>query len=42
MLLEKKGPVEVKRLVEDPAGDWNELFAEAEVFKRITKERGGR
>ena len=36
--MEKKGPAEVKRLLEDPATPWNDLFAEAKVFKRITKE----
>jgi hypothetical protein len=36
--MEKKGPAEVKRLLEDPSTQWNELFVEAKVFKQITKE----
>lgn len=36
--MEKKGAAEVKRLLEDPATQWNDLFVEAKVFKRITKE----
>ena len=36
--MEKKGPTEVKRLLEDPGTNWDELFADAKVFKRITKE----
>jgi hypothetical protein len=36
--VEKKGPAEVKRLLEDPATQWNDLFADAKAFMRITKE----
>ncbi len=36
--MEKKGPAEVKRLLEDPGTNWDKLFVEAKVFKRISKE----
>jgi hypothetical protein len=36
--LEKKGPAAVRKLLEDPASDWNELFVEPVTFERITKK----
>ncbi len=36
--LEKKAPAELRKMIEDPGSDWNELFVEAKVFKRISKE----
>jgi hypothetical protein len=36
--VEKKGPAEVKRLLEDPATQWSDLLADAKAFMRITKE----
>ena len=36
--LEKKAPAELRKMIENPAGDWNEFFVEAKVFKRVSKE----
>ena len=36
--LKKKSPADLRRMIEDPGGDWNALFVEPKVFKRISKE----
>ncbi len=33
--VKEKGPAEVKRLLEDPATDWNKLFGEASVYRKL-------
>lgn len=33
--VKEKGPAEVKRLLEAPGTDWNNLFGDAMVFKRL-------
>jgi hypothetical protein len=33
--VKEKGPTEVKQLLEDPATDWNKLFGEASVYRKL-------
>lgn len=33
--VKEKGPAEVKLLIEDPAMDWNKLFNEASVYRKL-------
>lgn len=36
--VKEKGPAEVKRLLEAPATDWNKLFGEASVYRKLKDE----
>jgi len=33
--VKEKEPAEVKRLLKDPATDWNKLFGEASVYRKL-------
>ena len=36
--MEKTVPADLRKMLEDPGSNWNELFVEPKVFKRISKD----